>query len=595
VKKIYDGWLKISIQMLLIVFCAVLAYSNTFDSPFILDDKATIVNSDLVRGQEVFHGTEAVKGRRYLGFLTFALNYYVHELDVTGYHVVNLAIHIINACLVYLLVLLTLRTPRLRNSAGNTTQSVSLLPLGAALLFVSHPIQSQAVTYIVQRFASLATLFYLLCLVLYIRSRLSENSAVRYMLYALSLLSAVCAMKTKEISITLPVIIVLYELLFFQGATGKRILRLVPFLLTMLIIPLSLIGIDKPIGEVIGDVSEVTRVQTSISRWEYLMTQFRVLVTYIRLVFVPVGQNLDYDYPVYRTFFDTNVVFSFLFLASLFGAALTLLYRSSRSNVTDHPSSVTAYRLISFGIFWFFITLSVESSLIPIADVIFEHRMYLPAVGVYVGTSTVIMIILEKYRDKRWMRRSIMASFIVVIIVLTGTTYARNRVWKSEMTLWEDVVAKSPQKARGYNNVAEAYIHNRKYNEAHRSLSKALEIRPLYPEALNNMAMVYKSRGQNEKALEYYNRSLRLDPRSFEIHINIGFLFLSRGDIDKAINHLESAVRLNPYNAKAHLNLGIAYKKKGLILKAREQYRLARNLSPELFEIRSSSGKSPKE
>ena len=571
--------------MVLIVSCAVLAYSNTFDSPFLFDDNPTIVDSDLVRGQEVFSGTEAVKGRRYLGFLTFALNYAVHELDVTGYHVVNLAIHIINAYLVYLLVLLTLRTPRMRNGTGNTSQFVSFLPLGAALLFVSHPLQSQAVTYIAQRFASLATLFYLLCLVLYIRSRLSENNAPRYTLYALSLLSAVCAMKTKEISFTLPVIIALYELLFFQGKAAKRILRMVPFLLTMLIIPLSLIGIDKPIGEVIGDVSEATKVQTSLSRWEYLMTQFRVIMTYIRLVFVPVNQNLDYDYPVSRTFFDPNVVLSFLFLASLFGTAVYLLYKS---RIPNHKSPDTHYRLISFGIFWFFITLSVESSLIPIVDVIFEHRMYLPAVGVCVGFSTVMIVILEKYRDKRWLRRSIMASFIVVVVVLTGTTYARNRVWKSEMTLWEDVVSKSPQKSRGYNNVAEAYIHNRKYNEAYRSLSKALEIRPLYPEALNNMGMVYNSWGQKEKALEYYSRSLRLDPRAVEIHINIGFLFLSRGDIDKSIYHLESAVGLNPYNAKAHLNLGIAYKKKGLVLKAKEQYRLARSLDPKLFGMRSS-------
>ena len=499
---------KTLVHVLLIVVFAVLGYANTFHVPYIFDDVWTIVENPKIRDLHFFLETDIIRSTRYLGFLTFALNYAVHGLDVTGYHVVNLAIHIINAALVYLLVLLTLRTPRLRNGAIPFT---ALLPLGAALLFVSHPLQSQAVTYIAQRFASLATLFYLLCLVLYIRSRLSENTAARAALYVLALLSAVCAMKTKEISFTLPVILALYEVLFFRGAAGKRLLRLVPFVLTMLIIPLSLIGIDKPIGEVIGDVSEATKVQTSLSRWEYLMTQFRVIMTYIRLVFVPVNQNLDYDYPVYRTFVDPNVVLSFLFLAALCGTAVYLLYQS---RITTHKSPDTHYRLIAFGIFWFFITLSVESSLIPIVDVIFEHRMYLPSVGVFIATGTGALLLTARLKET-WRRaeKTVAAAFMVIVLLLTATTFARNLVWKDGITLWQDVVRKSPHNSIAHYNLGVVYQDKGRNEEAIQQYLIAIRIRPDYAAAYTNLGKAYLSKGMYEQAIGHFRTALEFEPQ----------------------------------------------------------------------------------
>ncbi len=533
---------KTLVQVLLIVFLAVLGYSNTFHVPYIFDDVWSIVENPKIRDLHFFLETDAIRSTRYLGFLTFALNYAVHELDVTGYHVVNLAIHIINASLVYLLVLLTLRTPRMRNGASSL---VSLLPLGAALLFVSHPLQSQAVTYIAQRFASLATLFYLLCLVLYIRSRLSENNAPRYTLYTLSLLSAVCAMKTKEISFTLPVVIALYELLFFQGKAAKRILRLVPLFLTMLIIPLSLIGIDKPIGEVIGDVSEATKVQTSLSRWEYLMTQFRVLVTYIRLVFVPINQNLDYDYPVSRTFFDPNVVLSFLFLLLLFGGGVYLLYKS---RITNHKSPNTHYRLISFGIFWFFITLSVESSLIPIVDVIFEHRMYLPGAGVFIATGTGALILAERLKEKwRGAEKTVAAAFMVIVLLLTATTLARNLVWKDGITLWQDVVQKSPRNSIAHYNLGVVYQDKGRIEEAIQQYLLAIRIRPDYADAYTNLGKAYLSKGMYEKAIEQFRIALTFEPKNTIAHFNLGVIYLESGSLDPAKKEFETVLRLDPY------------------------------------------------
>ena len=165
-------------------------------------------------------------------------------------------------------------------------------------------------------------MFYLLSLVTYIKSRLSTLPATRYTLYAVSLVSAILAMKTKEISFTLPVIVVLFEFMFFKGNIKKRMLYLLPLLLTMLIIPLSLIGTDKPIGE----LREAAQETEEIPRWSYLFTQFRVIVTYIRLLFFPINQNLDYDYPLHHSFFEPNVFLSFVFLLIILALGMYLSY-----------------------------------------------------------------------------------------------------------------------------------------------------------------------------------------------------------------------------------------------------------------------------
>ncbi|HWR58589.1 MAG TPA: hypothetical protein VN328_06845, partial [Thermodesulfovibrionales bacterium] len=429
------------VHAVLICLVCFLSYSNTFNVPFQFDDLHNISEKPYVRDINMFFdpsrsSQDSSFVMRSVAYITFAVNYWIHGNDVVGYHILNTAIHLLNGFLVYFLVLLTFRTSclgseklKVKNEKAEqgpedpspfTFHLSHLFPLAVALLFVSHPVQTQAVTYIVQRLASLATLFYLLSLLMYIKWRLgqqepgdrsqetevgSQQSKARTRdsrlktgsYYFLSLISAVLAMKTKEIAFTLPLVIALYEFMFFGGGLKKRILYLVPLLLTMLIIPLGLISIGKPTGEIIGDVSDATKVGTDISRWDYLFSEFRVIVTYIRLLFFPVNQNLDYDYPVYHSFSDPNVFLSFLLLVSIFGLGVYLAYRSwfmahrkrLQANETLTPdnelSAMSYQRLIAFGIFWFFITLFVESSVIPIADVIFEHRLYLPSVGFFIA------------------------------------------------------------------------------------------------------------------------------------------------------------------------------------------------------------------
>jgi hypothetical protein len=277
-----------------------------FQAPFVFDDVPFVLENPVIKDIGYFISQSKADSldvpqnpdisrflkTRSVAYLSLWANYKMGGFEVEGYHAVNLALHIMNALLVYLIVALTFRTPLLRDSA--LKERSGFIALFSGLLFAAHPLQSEAVTYILQRCVVLAATFYLLCIVAYIGSRLSESSLSRYGLYVLSIVSAVLGMKTKESTFTLPVAIAVYEFMFFNAALRKRALFLVPLLLTMLIIPLEYIdlGSDAGLATVLDSAS---RSKGSPPRLDYLFTQFRVIAGYIGLILFPVGQTVDHD------------------------------------------------------------------------------------------------------------------------------------------------------------------------------------------------------------------------------------------------------------------------------------------------------------
>jgi tetratricopeptide (TPR) repeat protein len=664
-------------HLLLITVVGLIAYSNTFHVPFQFDDYANITENPIVQRPVNFTSFTQwhhANPRRYVGDLTFALNYALGGLNVVGYHLVNIAVHIATALLLYFLVLLTFRTPHFRDSgvrrrngeAGRqqSSNAPSLIALFTALLFVSHPVQTEAVTYIVQRLASLAAMFYLLSMVMYVKGRLAVEKAgegeegggadsvsrfLPFVFFLLSLLSSVLAMMTKEISFTLPIVIVLYEFMFFKSSLRKKLLFLIPVVLTIVIIPLSILGIHRPLGEIISDISMQTRVQTSIPRWDYLLTEFKVVTAYIRLLFFPVNQNLDYDYPVAHSLLKTPVLLSLLFLAAVLGTAVHFLYRSRQTGKgnaqqgaggagqgmtaeqdkrvggaeafyvdDDLMPVIPLYRLAAFGIFFFFIALSVESSLIPIADVMFEHRVYLPSAGAFLAIASVTLILLSKvFREKMAVKRVFIIFFSAIVAVLCLATLARNAVWQSELSLWTDVVRKSPRNPRAYNNIGYFYLGQGRTDEALRYFHTATRLSPYYADAQDNagvalyekglydaaigqfmkavslmpdvadfhhnLGLAYVQKGLPDDALAEFETALKLSPDSYEIYNDMGVIYRRQGHIANAIESFEKAIKLNPYYAGAHYNLGLAYQSLGVTEKAAEHLARAHQLDSQKF------------
>ena len=574
-----QGYLPQPLAVLFLLSLLVtLIYSNTFSFPFLFDDQSNIVENSKIRDVSNFLG---FSGSRDVGFLSFALNYHFNGLNVFGYHLVNLLIHITNGLLVYSLVLLLFKASTSDHGSQqlptlDSQLAAAWIALVTALLFVSHPIQTQAVTYIVQRFASLVTLFYLLTLVCYLKWRLASPEArSRYLWYSGALLSTFLAMKTKENSFTLPFMLLLVEAVFFRPFTRKRWVTLIPYLLTILIIPVSR-------GDALGGAEGIARDTTAISRSDYLFTQFRVIVTYLRLLLLPINQNLDYDYPIYHSLFEPSVFLSFLFLLFLFAVSLYLLFASRLRPSTS--------RLTSFGILWFFLTLSIESSIIPIRDVIYEHRLYLPSVGFFMALSVGVMIVWKSLR-----RRGIPTEWGVIglgaaVLVLSAMTYQRNLVWHDAITLWQDVVKKAHNKGRGHYNLATALSKRGELREAIKHYREALRINPTSVDAHNNLGTALSKRGKLREAIKHYQEALRINPADAEAHYNLANALSKRAELLEATKHYREALRINPTSVDAHYELGNALFQRGELLEAIKHYQGALRINPAYADAHSNLG-----
>ncbi|MBI2340885.1 MAG: tetratricopeptide repeat protein [Deltaproteobacteria bacterium] len=546
--------------LILLALVAVLIYSNTFSSPFHFDDRLNLVENPQIKNLANFRD---FSGTRYVGFLSFALNYHFGGLNVFGYHLVNILIHITNGFLVYSLILLLFAAVQVserridsvrakggyRGASGKAPDTS--IALATALLFIAHPVQTQAITYIVQRFASLMTLFYLLALVCYLKWRFGG----RLFWYVASLTATVLAMKTKENSFTLPFMILAVEMVFFKPLTIKQWKTLIPFLLTLSIIPLSQ-------GNALGEAERFARDTTAISRVEYLFTQFRVIVTYLRLLVFPINQNLDYDYPIYHSLFDASVATSFIFIVSLLALAVNL-FRGLNPRL----------KLIAFGILWFFLTLSIESSIIPISDVIFEHRVYLPSIGLFTSVGASLHI-GRKWISPKWG----MAGIGIVVLLFSTAAYRRNAIWKDDMVLWRDVVAKAPKKARPNNNLAVAYKNKGMLEAAIRQSHIASDLDPNYADAHGNLGGVYDDQGRYDAAIQEYLLVLKLEPNNIKAYNNLGIAYKNLGRLNEAIEAYQMVLKLQPGSAMAHSNLGNVYADQGRYDAAVQEYNFALKL-----------------
>jgi len=539
----------------IIIFClGIIVYSNSFFCSFHFDDSDYIVRNLFIRNiQNLFHYW-VFYPCRFITFLSIAVNYHFNHLNVFGYHLFNLAVHLACAVLVWFLTLLTLSTPVMKGD--KISKHADLIAFFAGLVFVSHPIQTEAVTYIWQRTASMAAMFYLASLCFYVKSRLlvsTDGHKVRSY-YILSLMMAIMAMFTKENTVTLPLMIVFYEFCFFKVGedfvfSRMNWLYLSPFLLTIFVIPVTIL-LTK--AQQFQAIQRFVHEPGGTSPWHYLLTQFRVIVTYIRLLFLPLNQNLDYDFSIAKSIFAWPVLMSFLFLAGILYWAKQLFLK---------------YRLVSFSIFWFFLTLSLESSVFPLKNVIFEHRLYLPLIGYSMFLVSGVYYLFPKNTIKT------MVIILTIIITLNSIlTYQRNKVWRDEITLWSDAIAKSPHKARPINDLGFAYCQLGNYTQAVSDYNKAIELDPQLADAYVGRGLSYANQGKFVQAISDYNKAITLEPTFAEAYNNRGIFYLHQGDSIQAISDLTKAIYEDPLDVKAYYNRGCSYAKQGNSIQAVSDY-----------------------
>ena len=556
---LWEGWWLLGMAGLV-----VLIYSNTLQVPFLLDDLPNIEENPHLRlsGFSLAGLREAwLEGflpRRPVANVSFALNYAVHGYALAGYHWVNLLIHVGTGLGLYALLKATLGLPLPRLSRRALSGWVPLLTV---LFWLVHPVQTQSVTYIVQRMNSLASLFYVLSLWCYVRGRLSMGLGSRWGWVGGCVLAGVLGLGCKEIVATLPFFIFLYEWYFFQGLSGGWLRRYGGVFGGVLILLLGLVW--WYFGGHLMEALLAGYAGRDFSLGERLLTEFRVVVFYLGLLLFPHPSrlNLDHDFAVSHSWLEPWTTLPAVGLVlGLVVVAVVLARRGER--------------LLSFCLLWFLGNLLMESSVIGL-ELVFEHRLYLPSMLL------VLLVVVLAGRALRLRRGLTLGLVCTLALVSSGWTWERNAVWRDEITLWQDCVTKSPGKARPHGNYGRTLLKSGKIEETIYHFREALRLDPGSTRAHYDLGIVLSKTGQFEEATAHYREALKIKPDYADAHNSLGFALMNSGNIGEAVAHFREALRINPVLADAHNNLGFFLINNGQIEEAIAHYRKALRAKPD--------------
>ena len=546
----------------MLVIIGAAAYANGFAGPFIFDDEISVLENPYIVHLRPLSNVmlapplSTVAGRP-IASLSLAVNYAVSGYSVWSYHFFNLLIHILAGLTLFGIVRRTLLCERLRDRFGKHSAVLAWI---AAAIWVVHPIQTESVTYIVQRTESLMGLFYLLTLYLAIRAMQSQKPVFW------SIISVVCCglgMGTKEVMVTAPVLVLLYDRTFFAGSfieAFRRRLGLYVSLAGMWVILAALLW-SGPRQE----QSNGFTIGTSLS---YAANQGIVILRYLRLSVWPRGLCLDYSWPIAKDWGK---------LAPPMLVVLAML-------------TVTVWGIIrnkawSYPAVWFFGVLSVTSSFVPVKDLIFEHRMYLPLAGLAVLAVAGGYVLFE-----RWSARRAGIILAAVIVLLGLATFRRNDDYRSAAAIWQSVLDVIPDNSRAHNNLGVALKSAGRVDEAIRHYNEALRVTPDDEKTLNNLGIAFQAMGRYDEAINCFNRALQVKPKYVDTYYNLGWIFELQGKFDEAIKYYRNALGINPGHPKAHNNLGKLLSQQGKVNEAMEHFRIALELKPEYADAHYNMG-----
>jgi Tfp pilus assembly protein PilF len=529
----------------LIVSLSLLIYQNSFRGGFQFDDFKAIVENASIRDLSNLSLIFRANGTRPILFLSFALNYHFGGTGKWGYHLVNLFLHISNGILVYFIVVGMSRA----YSSNYLNQNDSSVALLTSLFFVVHPIQTEAVTYIISRSSVLCSTFYLLSLYLFIKARGEAREIPSIFLsiriyFIFSIFFFPLALFTKELAATLPLVLFLYDYIFVfrhKSESRKERFKLGLYYLPFWIILIFFLILKYRFSGTLGNP------EFSRGLYSNLLTGLHVMVGYLNLLFFPHSQSADPNFPDSTSLREPAVLCSIAIIAMIIIIALRQYKRIP---------------LLSFGIFWYFIALLPTSSIVSLQDVMAEHRAYLPSVGFFLTMGVLITRFFESKVAGLSIRSSylrMMGTLILILMIFSLGTTKRNPVWNSNVKLWKDAVKKAPLKDRVHANLGLAYEQKGLLDEAITEYKKCLRINPVNVEAIFDLGNTYHKKGWLDKAIAQYRKSISLDPQHNKSHFNLGIMLYKKGLNYEAIKEFEETLRLSPRYAEAHSNLGVVY------------------------------------
>ena len=501
-----------------LILAGVLLFVSSINDPFHFDDILITNDTNVTNAAHWSHFFNPLHLRQ-LTFFTFYLNYLFGGVDPSGYHVVNVAIHIANAVLLFFL-------------AGRFVDR--WVAVVAASIFLVHPIQTSAALYIYERSTLLACFFSLLGLI-----ALAEKRPVWALLFF------ILAFEGKESAIAVPLAVAI-----LQGGKFVSRTRIIFITAAVLLAAVALALLFYWNEQTVG-ISAAAR----ISPFRYFLTETRVAYTYLRLVFLPYPQSLEYDFP------DSGGILTIVgILIVLIGGYW--LYRNEN------------WRIPGLCVLAFFILLAPTSSFIPSADVAFEHRLYLPMLAFSVFAASLLTLIPRR----TWVTGA-------VLVVLAVLTIRREMVWSTDIALWEDTVQKAPGKARVWFNLGGAYLSTDP-EKARSAFLRAIELQPHFTEALYDLGVIEQGKRNWSMALAYYQKSTEEQPTYWPAWNNMANTLFAMGQQERALEYFQKTLRLNPDYWQAQYNIAIVHFMRGRYAEAVPKLKIVLDWQPDFREAR---------
>ena len=582
----------------IVAVLGVLLYGNTLAHPFVFDDYVYLLNNPLVKDPHSFgfpaHFAEFVNFSRRAGldpdlsinfvlrpvsYFTFYLNYWMDGMKPPGFRVVNILIHCVNAFLLFQIIFLILRTSPLRGSLSFF--STGFIALTSAILFLVHPLQIESVTYVVQRFTSIGAFFYLLTLLTHLLSAGVQETRRARIYRGLSVSSLILGMLSKETVFTAPFLIVIVDGMVMGTPWKVALKRAIPHLLCLPIIPAIVFATSQATNT--GDATPSAMIDIvnfcGYSRAEYALTELSVVVTYLRLILIPMGLNLDWDYPLSTSLLQGKVLLAVALIATIVGSTWGCYRRKNRG---------VRQALMFCGVLWYFLGLIVSSSIVPLPDLMAEHRVYFASIGALTALACGLDLLRTRFLGQREIRYLMPGGVVAWILMLSLVTIDRNRIWSSDIRLWEDCAYKSPRKARTWFNLAGAYYVNGRMEDAERCNRKAIALAPGYVSAYVNLATIEILLGRDEAALEVAQAGLQVAPGSCELHYCTGVAFAGLRNAHASIEAINRALTINPRHRRSHLVLANIYHYLNRNDEALNHFRIAAKIRPLEPEYRQT-------
>lgn len=604
----------------LIIILGILCYANSFSNPFIWDDHSLVVNNPYIKDvrlvkniftKDIAYGTQSSNFYRPIQSLSFELDYYLWGLNPFGFHLSNLLLHIAAAIAIFLTFSLLFT-------------GAKFIPLITALLFVSHPIQTEAVTYISGRADSLATLFMFLAILFYLKY--SRNHKIISITAAI--VSFIFAILSKEMALILPFLILLCDISFSNDKIRLRD-KVKTHYLPFALVAVAYIGLRATLLNFLDHPLFLSSTSLGLR----ILTAAKTFIAYLRLLILPFNLHMERSMPFVSSIADKGVWPSLLLLTLM----IALIVRSYKRS-----------RISFFAGTWFFLALLPVSNLVPLNANMAEHWLYLPSLGLLLLIALAAQKLLEKGKLLK----------VVTVVLLLGLltfysslTIKRNRDWQDPEIFFKSTLRSAPQSVEAhnclgvvyiqqkkiklainefkqaihadpynyksygnlgsalheqqkyglaisvykkaiklnpdiaglYNNLGNVYIDNKNWQEAHKMFKQALGLYPEFALAFTNLGRVYYSIGKIDLAVQMHKKAIKLQPSLPPAHYNLAIAYQEQKKYDLTIEEYKKVISLDPMYINAYLNLGTAYNIVGYLDQAIAEYRKALEINPSFF------------